>query len=162
MYLDGRAHLIRPSTTVTDATTFTSTTIGDSGESYTVGSFVGLVVELTGGTGSGQTRTIISNTATTFTVYPAFSVTPDATTDYRVSPTKIYGTSNSVTAIGVDSPTSLNKVRKVYVGTSDGSDGGAITTYTNAGAGSIKTEVIHSGAGFQSDDLGSDLSLIHI
>lgn len=156
MYLDGRAHLIRPSTTVTDATTFTSTTIGDSGESYTVGSYVGLVVELTGGTGSGQTRTIISNTATTFTVYPAFSVTPDATTDYRVSPAKIYGTSNNVTAIGVDSPTSLNKVRKVYVGTSDGSDGGAITTFTNAGAGSIKTEVIHSDAGYESDDLGSD------
>lgn len=156
MYLDGRAHLIRPSTTVTDATTFTSTTIGDSGESYTAGSFVGLVVELTGGTGSGQTRTIISNTTTTFTVYPAFSVTPDATTDYRVSPAKIYGTTNSVTAIGVDSPTSLNKVRKVYIGTSDGSDGGAITTFTNAGAGSIKTEVIHSDAGYQSDDLGSD------
>ncbi len=156
MYLDGRAHLIRPATTVTDATTFTSTTIGDSGESYIEGSYVGLVVELTGGTGSGQTRTIISNTATTLTVYPAFSVTPDATTDYRVSPAKIYGTSNSVTAIGVDSPTSLNKVRKVYVGTSDGSDGGAITTFTNAGAGSIKTEVIHSNAGYESDDLGSD------
>lgn len=158
LYLDGRAHLIRPATTVTDATTFSSTTIGDSGETYTPGAFVGLVVELTGGTGSGQTRMIISNTATTFTVAPAFSTTPDATTDYRVSPAKLYGSTNNVTSIGADLPTALNRVRKVYVGTSDGSDGGGVSVFTNAGAGSIKTEIIHSDAGYANDDLGSSWS----
>ncbi len=158
LYLDGRAHMIRPNATVTDATTTSSTTIGDSGESYVPDSFVGLVVELTGGTGSGQTRTIISNTATTFTVYPAFTTIPDTTTDYQVAPAKLYGSSNNVTAISVDSPTQLNKVRRVYVGTNDGADGGGVTVYTNAGAGSIKTEVIHADAGYVNDDLGSSWS----
>ncbi len=155
LYLDGRAHLIRPTATVTDATTFSSTTIGDSGESYTPGSFAGLVVEITGGTGSGQSRMIVSNDTTTFTVSPAWSTTPDTTTDYQVSPSKLYGATNNVTAIAPDLPTSLNRLRKVYVGTSDGSDGGGVTVFTNAGTGSLKTQVIHSDAGYPSDDLGS-------
>jgi hypothetical protein len=158
LYLDGRAHLIRPSTDVSDATTFTSTTIGDSSEVYVPGSFAGLVVELDGGTGAGQTRTIISNTATTFTVAPAFTVTPDATTDYRVNPSRLYGSTNNVTAISVDAPTNLNKIRKVYVGTSDGSDGGGISVFTNAGSGSVKTEVIHTDAGYAADDSGTTWS----
>ncbi|MDD5083965.1 MAG: hypothetical protein PHT88_03470 [Candidatus Moranbacteria bacterium] len=157
LYLDGRAHMIRPSDTVVDATTFSSTTIGDSAENYVPGSFVGLVVELNGGTGAGQTRTIISNDATTFTVYPAFTTVPDATTDYQVSPAKLYGV-NGVTAISADMPTNLNKIRKVYVGTSNGSDGGGISVFTNAGAGSIKTDVIHSDAGYPADDFGSTWS----
>ncbi len=158
LFLDGRAHMIRPSTTVVDATAFSATTLGDSGENYVPDSFVGLVVELTGGTGSGQTRTIISNTATTFTVYPAFTVTPDTTTDYQVSPAKLYGATNNVTAISVDAPTNLNRLRKVYIGTSDGADGGGVTVYTNAGSGSIKTEVIHASAGYPNDDLGTSWS----
>ncbi|MBP7822324.1 MAG: hypothetical protein KA034_00725 [Candidatus Moranbacteria bacterium] len=158
MYLDGRAHLIRPTATVSNATAFSSTTIGHSGEAFIPGSFVGLIVELNGGTGSGQTRTIIANDATTFTVYPAFAVTPDATTDFRVSSTKIYGSSNNVVAIAPDLPTNLNKIRKVYVGTNDGSDGGGVSVFTNAGAGSIKTEVIHSDAGYAADDFGSTWS----
>lgn len=158
IYLDGRAHLIRPTASVTDATTFSTTTIGDSGESYVPGSFAGLVVELTGGTGSGQTRTIVSNDATTFTVYPAFTVTPGATTDYQVKPSKLYGSSNNVVAIAPDLPTNLNRTRKVYVGTSDGSGGGGISVFTNAGTGSIKTEVIHSDAGYPTGDLGGTWS----
>jgi hypothetical protein len=158
LYLDGRAHLIRPSATVTDATAVSSTTIGDSGESYIPGSFAGLIVELTGGTGVGQTRTIIANDATTFTVYPAWTTTPDTTTDYAVSPARLYGATNTVTAIAPDLPTNLNRTRKVYVGTSNGTDGGGISVFTNAGTGSIKTEVIHSDAGYAADDLGSTWS----
>lgn len=155
LFLDGRTHMIRPSAAVTDATTFTSTTIGDSGEAYVPDSFVGLPVELTGGTGAGQTRTIVSNTATTFTVYPAFTTTPDSTTDYRVAPSKLYGASNNVTAVAVDAPTQLNKVRKIYVGTNDGADGGGVSVFTNAGAGGLKTEVYSSDSGVSSDDFGT-------
>jgi hypothetical protein len=158
LYLDGRAHLIRPAATVIDATTFSSTTIGDSGESYIPGSFAGLIVEITGGTGAGQTRTIVSNDATTFTVTPAWTTTPDTTTDYTVSPARLYGSSNTVTAIAPDLPTNLNRTRKVYVGTSDGADGGGVSVFTNAGTGSIRTEVIHSDAGYATDDLGATWS----
>lgn len=161
LYLDGRTHLIRPSTSVTDATTFTSTTIGDSGEAYIPNAFVGLVVEITGGTGTGQTRTIISNTATTFTVTPTFNTIPDTTTDYRVSPTRLYGTTDTVTSIAVDSPVQLNKTRKIYVGTSDGADGGGVSVYTNAGAGSLKTNVLSSDSGVSNDDSGSAWSGIN-
>jgi hypothetical protein len=158
LYLDGRAHLIRPSAAVTDATAFSSTTVGDSGESYTPGSFAGLIVELTGGTGAGQTRTIVSNDTTTFTVTPAWTVTPDTSTDYAVSPSRLYGSTNSVTAVAPDLPTNINRTRKVYVGTSNGSDGGGISVFTNAGTGSIRTEVIHSDAGYANDDLGAGWS----
>ncbi len=155
LYLDGRTHLIRPQATVSAATTFSSTTIGDSGESYTPNAFVGLVVELTGGTGSGQTRKIISNTATTFTVYPAWTTTPDTSTDYRVAPSKLYGTTNSVTSIAVDSPTQINKVRSIYVGTSDSADGGGVSVFSNAGAGGLKTDVYNSDSGVENDDFGT-------
>lgn len=155
LFLDGRTHMIRPQATVSDATTFTSTSIGDSGESYVPNAFTGLVVELTGGTGAGQTRTIVSNTATTFTVTPAFSTVPDATTDYRVAPSKLYGSTNTVTSVAVDAPTQLNKTRKIYVGTNDGADGGGVSVFTNAGAGGLKTEVYSADAGVAADDLGT-------
>jgi hypothetical protein len=154
-FLDGRTHMIRPSTDVTDATAFSSTTIGDSGESYIPNSFTTLVVEITGGTGAGQTRNIISNDATTFTVFPAWTVTPDATSDYRVSPAKLYGSSNNVTSVAVDSPTQINKTRSLYVGTDDSADGGGVSVFTNAGAGGIKTEVYSSNSGVEADDFGT-------
>ncbi len=154
-FLDGRTHLIRPQTSVTNADIGTSTTIGSSSESYVPNSFAGLVVEITGGTGAGQTRNIISNTATTFTVYPAWDTTPDSTSDFRVSPSKLYGSTNTVTAISVDSPTQINHVRSLYVGTNDGSDGGGVSVFTNAGAGGIKTEVYSSDSGVGNDDFGT-------
>lgn len=154
MFLDGRTHMIRPATTVTDATSVSSTTIGDSGESYIPNAFTSLVIEITGGTGAGQTRNIISNTATTFTVYPAWTVTPDSTSDYRVSPSKLYGSTNTVTSVAVDAPTQINKTRSLYVGTSDGADGGGVSVFTNAGAGGLKTEVYSSNSGVENDDFG--------
>lgn len=154
-FLDGRTHLIRPQTSVTNADIGSSTTIGSSSQSYVPNSFAGLVVEITGGTGAGQTRNIISNTATTFTVYPAWSTTPDSTSDFRVSPSKLYGSTNTVTAIAVDAPTQINRVRNLYVGTNDGSDGGGVSVFTNAGAGGIKTEVYSSDSGIDNDDFGT-------
>ncbi len=154
-FLDGRTHLIRPQTTVDNADITSSTTIGSSSQSYIPNSFASLVVEITGGTGAGQTRNIISNTATTFTVYPAWSTTPDSTSDFRVSPSKLYGSTNTVTAIAVDAPTQINKVRNLYVGTNDGADGGGVSVFTNAGAGGQKTEVYSSDSGIPDDDFGT-------
>ncbi len=154
-FLDGRTHLIRPQTSVDNADITSSTTIGSSSQSYIPNSFASLVVEITSGTGAGQTRNIISNTATTFTVYPAWDTTPDSTSDFRVSPSKLYGTTNTVTSVAVDAPTQINKVRNLYVGTNDGADGGGVSVFTNAGAGGQKTEVYSSDSGIPDDDFGT-------
>lgn len=154
-FLDGRTHMIRPAATVTNADTFSATTIGLSTEAYIPNAFTSLVVEITGGTGAGQTRNIILNNTTTFTVYPLWSVTPDATSDYRVSPSKLYGSSNNVTSVAVDAPTQINKTRSLFVGTNDEADGGGVSVFSNAGAGGIKTEVYSSNSGIENDDFGT-------
>lgn len=149
-YAEGKAAMLRPSTQVSDATTFTSTTIGKTGVSYVPNEFVGEILEITGGVGAGQTRRIVSNDATTFTVSPAFSVTPDATSDYEVVAEQLYGASNSVTSIGVTDTDPLNTSRTLYVGTSDGSDGGGITVLSGFNTPSV-SDVYHSNAGITDD-----------
>lgn len=61
----------------------TSTTLNDTGESWTTNEWAGKVLIITAGTGAGQFRLITSNTATELTV-PTWSVTPDATSDYVI------------------------------------------------------------------------------
>lgn len=152
-YAEGKAAMLRPSTQVSDATTFTSTTIGKTGVSYVPNEFVGEILEITGGVGSGQTRRIVSNDATTFTVSPAFSVTPDSTSDYEVVAEQLYGASNSVTSIGITDTDPLNTSRTLYVGTSDGSDGGGVTVLSGFNTPSV-SDVYHAGAGL-TDDAGT-------
>ena len=69
---------------IVDATTFTSTTIGDSSLSMPINGYVGDMVEIYGGTGNRQVRSVVSNTATVLTINPAFTTTPDATSDFRI------------------------------------------------------------------------------
>ena len=77
------------STTLTEvlisstATSATSNTLVDSSLSMTVNAYSGDYISITGGTGSGQNRQILSNTATSFTVAP-WGVTPDATSTFTV------------------------------------------------------------------------------
>jgi hypothetical protein len=61
------------------ATAASSTTIADSTLSMTVGTQQGRHIRIIKGTGTGQTATVVSNTATTFTVTPAWGTTPDTT-----------------------------------------------------------------------------------
>lgn len=67
------------------ATAASSTTITDSGAGQYGGTFPTMTnwkVRIVRGTGSGQVRTISSNTATVITVSSAFDVTPDTTSEY--------------------------------------------------------------------------------
>jgi len=66
------------------ATAGASTTLTDSGKAWSVNEQAGRLVRITGGTGNGQTRTIISNTATVLTVAAAWTVNPDATSVYSI------------------------------------------------------------------------------
>lgn len=127
------------------ATSGTSTTISDSGQSWVSNDYVGLIIEITGGTGSGQTRKVIANTSTQITVNASWTTTPDATSTYSVKPFHLIGATNSVTAITGSDNT-------VYIGTNDGSDGGAVSQLSVATGQTLDT--FHGLAG-KSDDAGT-------
>lgn len=61
-----------------------SSTLTDSSKSWTVNAYAGMQIVILSGTGAGQTRGIISNTATQATVSAAWSTPPDATSVYRI------------------------------------------------------------------------------
>jgi len=114
------------------ATSGTSTTLTKTSAGWTVNRFTNAVVAIISGTGAGQTRDIVSNTADTLTVTPAWTTNPASGSVYeiyhfdpieRTSPTSV-GT-NSITVSG-----------KTWV--EDRHAGSYITIISGAGAGQIK------------------------
>jgi hypothetical protein len=154
-YNDARPLVNKRVINVDNATSATSTTITDTGESWIPNEFTGLLVTLTGGTGSGQTRRIVGNTTDTLTVSPAWSTTPDTTTDFEVDPEALYGSSNQVYAIGITGEAPLGEARQMCIGTNDGSDGGGITCYNHQAGPSIVADIYHSDTE-QTDDYGDE------
>jgi len=67
------------------ATAGAATTLTDTSKVWVTNRWAGGTLTLTGGTGSGQTRTISSNTATAITVSPAWTTNPAAGTTYTVT-----------------------------------------------------------------------------
>ncbi len=146
LYNDARPLVGKRVITVTDATTASASTIGDSGETWIPNEFSGMIVTLTGGTGAGQTRRVLSNTATTITVSSNFTVTPDTTTDFEVDPEAIYGASDIVTAIGVTAESPLGEARQMCIGTNDTADGGGVTCYNHQAGPNIIADLFHADA----------------
>lgn len=68
----------------------TTTTLANTGKTWTVNQWANSQVRITGGTGIGQTRTISSNTATALTVSVAWTTTPDATSTYEITANEDY------------------------------------------------------------------------
>lgn len=64
---------------------YSSTTIGNSGLGALDNDFTGALVRVTRGTGAAQERVVVSNTTTTLTVTPPWTVTPDATSFFVVA-----------------------------------------------------------------------------
>ncbi len=69
----------------TTADIFSDTTIGSVTLSMTPGAHVGKVIELLGGAGGGQVRTVTANDAFTLSVDPAWTVSPNNTTIFHVT-----------------------------------------------------------------------------
>jgi len=67
------------------ATAGGATTLTDGGKAWTVNAQAGREVRITSGTGSGQARTISSNTSTVLTVSEAWGTAPDATSVYTIA-----------------------------------------------------------------------------
>lgn len=79
----------RPYGTVTygdrgTATAGAATTLTDTGKVWGVDAYRGWIVRLTGGTGSGQVKRIISNTTTALTVDGSWITNPDSTSVYLI------------------------------------------------------------------------------
>ncbi len=74
------------------ATSGASTTLTDSGKTWTVNRWANYAVRILFGTGAGQLRPIASNTATALTVVSAWTTTPDSTSVYAIQgdPDKLY------------------------------------------------------------------------
>lgn len=66
------------------ATAGAARTLTDSGQSMTVDRYVNYRLVITGGTGMGQHRRIVCNTATVFTLVKPWDTTPDATSTYEI------------------------------------------------------------------------------
>ena len=146
LYNDARPLVNKKVISVTDATTATSTTIGDSGEAWIPNEFAGQVMEITGGTGAGQTRRVTGNTATILTVSPAFTSTPDTTSDFEINPEQIYGASNSVTSIGITGESAMGEARQMCVGTNSGTDTGGVTCFNHQAGPNLVADVYHADA----------------
>ena len=70
---------------ITNATTATGTTLGDSGETWVVNAYTNAWLYLMGGTGTDQIATIKSNTSTVATIWgAAFATTPSTDTDFKI------------------------------------------------------------------------------
>jgi hypothetical protein len=65
------------------ATSATSTTLTQTGKTWAASQWINSQVRITGGTGSGQIRTITANTEDQLTV-ATWTVTPDATSQYAI------------------------------------------------------------------------------
>ena len=144
IYNDARPLVNKRVVTVDNATTATSTTIGDSGETWIPNEFAGMIVTLTSGTGAGQTRRVVSNTDTTITVSSSFDTTPDTTTDFEVDPEALIGSTNSVYAIGITGEAPIGEARQMCVGTNDSSDGGAVTCFNHQAGPNLIADTFHS------------------
>lgn len=65
-----------------------SNTLTDASKSWTTDQWGGMEIYITGGTGSGQKRTISSNTASTITVSVNWTTVPDNTSKYTIGGVK--------------------------------------------------------------------------
>jgi hypothetical protein len=68
------------------ATIVSATSIGSEILEMVPASYAGMVVRVTEGTGSGQERTVSTNTINTLTLTTAWDITPDATSSFVVAP----------------------------------------------------------------------------
>lgn len=66
------------------ATGGSTTTLADTGKSWTVNGHANRAVTILSGTGAGQYGRIASNTSTTLTIGTAWAVAPDATSVYKI------------------------------------------------------------------------------
>lgn len=76
--------LINVSENGTSSGSNTATTLNDTSKAWTVDALAGLKIYVSNGTGQGQLRTILSNTATQITISEDWDVSPDGSSEYSI------------------------------------------------------------------------------
>src|SRR5882724_4801537 len=106
--------------------TQSTSTLGDSSQAWIVNQYAGMNVTIATGTGSGQTRQVVSNTATVLTITPNWGVTPVAASStyavvpapqYQVQGGGIFAITNNTTwvsVIGIAGGAQLANVKLVF------------------------------------------------
>jgi len=74
------------------ATSSTNTTLIDTSKVWLTNQYQGNYVTITGGTGSGQVKKIVSNDSDTLTIDSAWAVNPDGTSTYKIGEIDTNGT----------------------------------------------------------------------
>lgn len=98
-----------------------SLTLTDSTKLWNTNMWVGNTIRINAGTGSGQTRVISGNTGTQITTSVAWTITPDATSEYTIvgSPINFYYYTKW---FALDIPESRKKFKKLWVYADAGGD----------------------------------------
>jgi hypothetical protein len=139
-----------------DSVTYTSTVITDSSSpAWIPNEFAGGIVRITSGSGSGQTRRIVSNTTSAITVAPALSTTPASNDDFKVDPESLIGSSNNVLAVAVTKDVPIGESRMMCAGTNNTSDGGAVTCYNHQAGPNVIADTYHGDSEYF-DDSGAE------
>lgn len=101
------------------ATGGSSTTVSDTGKSWTADRWLGARVQIVEGTGAGQSREITTNSTTTLTVDSAWDTNPDSTSQYVIYSTDWF---TNITGTGIANvrgkPVVANNVAYMPQGTS--------------------------------------------
>ncbi len=129
--------------TVTSAT---QTTLEDSSAAFPLTlnerGLAGYRVEITGGTGIGQQRIIVSNTATVLTFDKAWDVLPDTTSNYRVIGAELY-TGTATSAASSDSVI-IADTNQTFPTANGGLAGHVIEIIDGAGVGTRREIILNT------------------
>lgn len=155
LYNDARPLVGKRTINVVDASSASSTTLQKTSSGWIPNEFAGLIVEITSGTGAGQSRRVVANNTDTLTVSPAFDVAPDTTSDFEIDPESLYGASDIVNGIGVTAESPLGEARMMCAGTNSTTDTGGVTCYNHQAGPNVVAEVFHSNAK-KIDDLSNE------
>jgi hypothetical protein len=82
------------------ASSGTASTLVDTGIGWTVNAYIDKVVKITAGTGVGQVKLILSNTADTLTIFGRWDTNPDGTSEYDIQST----VKSAIYSNGTDQP----------------------------------------------------------
>jgi hypothetical protein len=129
--LEGPSVLVRGRVSSASAWTLT-----DAVQAWTVGRYLGQVVQILAGPGAGQTRRIVGQSATTLTIEQAWTVVPNDTSDYAIQ-----SALNPIVRTGLVTEATLHTVTNGSLSLVPGSQRGLIMLITEGTAAGQRRQV---------------------
>ena len=112
------------------ATSGTSTTLVDSTKTWAADAYKNYIINITAGTGVGQSRLIGSNDTTSITVNFAWTNTPDATSTYKIFDPSAGAFAGSITKSDATSISNYGTLQRVW-------DSQIVWNYDSSSAGNV-------------------------